>query len=201
MSVIIAGVGTDCSDCMTVKAKNAAENADILIGASRILKSFEYLHKQTFCSYNACETADFICRNGDKKIVALMSGDCGFFSGAKKLSEELDRREIKFEIIPGIASPVYLCARLGIGWEKVRFISLHGAEANIVREVCSNEYVFALLGGEKDCGEVCRKLTEYGRGEVSIFIGEDMGYPDEKITSGSAEELSGIITSKLCSML
>ncbi|MGN0639009.1 MAG: precorrin-6y C5,15-methyltransferase (decarboxylating) subunit CbiE [Huintestinicola sp.] len=200
-NVIIAGVGMECSDSLTVRAKNAAESADILIGAGRILRGFEYLRKETFCSYNACEIADFICGKGDKKIVVLMSGDCGFFSGARKLSEELDRRGVKYETIPGIASPVYLCSRLGIGWERLRFVSLHGAEANIVREVCSNEYVFALLGGEKDCGEVCRKLTEYGRGKVTVFIGEELGYPGEKITKGLAEELSGVITSKLCSML
>lgn len=199
--VIIAGVGMDCSGNMTIRAKIAAESADILIGAGRILRDFEYLHKESFCSYNTCEIADFICQNSGKKIVTLMSGDCGFFSGARKLSEELDRRGVSYEIVPGIASPVYLCSRLGIGWERLRFVSLHGADANIVREVSSHEYVFVLLGSEKDCGEVCRKLTEYGRGKVSVFIGEDMGYPDEKITKGSAEELSGVITSKLCSML
>lgn len=199
--VIIAGVGMDCAGSMTIRAENAAENADILIGAGRILKGFEHLHKESFCSYDACEIAEFICRNPGKKIVALMSGDCGFFSGAGKLSQELDRRGIKYEIIPGIASPVYLCSRLGIGWERLRFVSLHGAEANIVREVCSHEYVFVILGGERDCGEVCGKLTEYGRGTVTVFIGEMLGYPDEKITNGSAEELSGVITSKLCSML
>lgn len=199
--VIIAGVGMECTGSMTVKAKNAAENADILIGARRILEGFEYLHKETCCSFDSREIADIICRNNNKKITALVSGDCGFFSGAKKLSEELDRRGVKYEIIPGIASPVYLCARLGIGWERLRFVSLHGAEANIVREVCSNEYVFALLGGEQDCGEVCRKLTEYGRGNVIIYIGEKLGYPDEKITKGSAEEFSGVMTSRLCSML
>lgn len=200
-SVIIAGVGMDCSDSMTIRAKNAAESADILIGAGRILRGFEYLHKECFCSYDTREIADHICRNPGKKIVALMSGDCGFFSGARKLAEELDRCGVKYEIVPGIASPVYLCARLGIGWDRLRFVSLHGAEANIVREVCSNEYVFVLLGGEKDCGEVCSKLTEYGRGKVSVFIGENLGYPEEKITKGSAAELSGVITSKLCSML
>lgn len=199
--VIIAGVGMDCSDSMTVRAKNAAEGADILVGAGRILQGFEYLNKECFCSYDTCEIADFICRNINKKIVALMSGDCGFFSGAGKLSKELDRRGVDYEIVPGIASPVYLCARLGISWEKVRFVSLHGAKANIVREVCSNEYVFALLGGEKDCGEVCRKLTEFGRGKVTVFIGEMLGYPEENIRKGLAEELSGIVTSKLCSML
>lgn len=199
--VIIAGVGMNCSDSMTIRAKNAAESADILIGAGRILRGFEYLHKESFCSYNACEIADHICINPEKKIVALMSGDCGFFSGAKKLSEELDRRGVSYEIVPGIASPVYLCARLGIGWDRLRFVSMHGTEANIVREVCSNEYVFVLLGSEKDFSEVCRKLTEYGRGKVSVFLGENLGYPEEKITKGLAEEFSGVTTSKLCSML
>ena len=199
--VIIAGTGMEQGMSMTVGAKNAAENADILIGAKRILEGFGNLHKECFCSYDPREIAGFIAENEDKKITVLMSGDCGFFSGAKGLTRELDRLNIKYDIIPGIALPVYLCAKLGIGWEKIRFVSLHGASASIVREVSSNEYVFVLLGNENDCGAVCRKLSDYGRGGVKVIIGERLGYPDEKITDGTAEELSDKFTSKLSSML
>ncbi|MBQ5331921.1 MAG: precorrin-6y C5,15-methyltransferase (decarboxylating) subunit CbiE [Oscillospiraceae bacterium] len=199
--VIIAGTGMEQSMSMTVGAKNAAENADILIGAKRILEGFGHLNKVLFSSYDSREIAEFIAENRNKKITVLMSGDCGFFSGTKKLSHELDRLGIEYEIIPGIASPVYLCSKLGISWERIRFVSLHGSRANIVREVCANEYVFVLVGNENDCGDVCRKLTDFGRCGVKVIIGERLGYPDEKISEGTAEEFSDIITSKLSSML
>ncbi|MCI7768636.1 MAG: precorrin-6y C5,15-methyltransferase (decarboxylating) subunit CbiE [Oscillospiraceae bacterium] len=199
--VIIAGTGMEQGPSMTAAAMAAAENADILIGAGRILEGFGHLKKEIFCSYDTKEIAGFIAANGDKRITVLMSGDCGFFSGAEGLSRELDRLQIQYKIIPGIASPVYLCSKLGIGWERVRFVSLHGTRASIVREVCSNEFVFVLIGNENDCGTVCKKLTDFGRGDALVIIGERLGYPDEKITEGTAETLSGVITSRLSSML
>ncbi len=199
--VKIIGCGMNCGGSMTVDGENAVKSADMLIGAGRILEGFESLDKEKFCSYDTLKIADRICDEPDKTIAVLMSGDCGFFSGAQKLSAELEKRGIPYKIIPGIASPVYLCSMLGLNWDRLRFVSLHGAKANIVREVCSNEYVFALIGGENDCGNVCRKLTEYGRGNVQIFIGENMGYDDEKLIKGRAKELTDIVTSKLSSML
>lgn len=199
--VIIAGTGMEQGMSMTAAAKAAAENADILIGAGRILEGFGHLNKESFCSYDTKKIAGFIAANGNRRITVLMSGDCGFFSGAQKLSSELDRLNIDYIIIPGIASPVYLCSKLGIGWDRLRFVSLHGARASIVREVCANEFVFVLVGNENDCGAVCRKLTDFGRGDVRVIIGERLGYPDEKISEGTAENLSGVVTSKLSSML
>lgn len=199
--VKIIGCGMNCGGSMTVDGRNAVENADLLIGAGRILDGFEHIDREKFRSYDTAKIADLICAEADKKVAVLMSGDCGFFSGAQKLSAELQKRNVPFDIIPGIASPVYLCSKLGLSWDRLRFVSLHGAKANIVREVCSNEYVFALIGSENDCGNICRKLTEYGRGNVKVIIGENMGYADEKLTEDTAEKLGDIVTSKLSSMI
>ena len=199
--VKIIGCGMNCGGSMTADGKSAVNSADILIGAGRILEGFAGLDKEKFCSYDTKKITDRICAEKGKAIAVLMSGDCGFFSGAQKLSAELEKRSVPYKIIPGIASPVYLCSMLGISWDRLRFVSLHGARANIVREVCSNEYVFALTGGENDCRSICRKLTEYGRGNAVVFIGENMGYDDEKLTKGKAEELTDIVTSKLSSVL
>ena len=61
--VIIAGTGMEQSMSMTVGAKNAAENADILIGAKRILEGFGHLNKVLFSSYDSREIAEFIAEN------------------------------------------------------------------------------------------------------------------------------------------
>ena len=49
-----------------------------------------------------------------RRIGVLLSGDTGFYSGAKKLASEI-RERMKgcgVEMIPGISSVVYLAARL-----------------------------------------------------------------------------------------
>ena len=50
--------------------------------------------------------------------------------------------------------------------------------------------MFVLAGGENGMGQLCRRLTEGGLGTVKVTVGERLGYPEERITVGTAEELS-----------
>ena len=77
-------MGTEGS--MTVEVKKACEEADVLIGASRMLKSVVKEGQQTFAAYKPDEITDYIFSHPqDENIVVVLSGDPGFYSGAKKL--------------------------------------------------------------------------------------------------------------------
>ncbi|MBQ4353809.1 MAG: precorrin-6Y C5,15-methyltransferase (decarboxylating) subunit CbiT, partial [Clostridia bacterium] len=49
--------------------------------------------------------------------------------------------------------------------------------------------VFALTGGGNTVDVICKKLCDYGFGELPVTVGERLSYPDETITSGTAAEL------------
>lgn len=59
-------------------------------------------------------------------------------------------------------------------------MSLHGAEANIVRNVFSNEKVFFLLGGKVKVSEICQRLCEYSLNDTEVYIGEDLAAENER---------------------
>jgi len=54
-----------------------------------------------------------------------MSGDTGFYSGAKKLAEALAGK-YEYSIMAGVSSVIYLAAKIGKSWENAAFVSLHG---------------------------------------------------------------------------
>ena len=56
----------------------------------------------------------------------FVSGDIGFYSGAKKLEAALLHSEIDctVELIPGISSVVYFAAKLGVSWDDAKIVSL-----------------------------------------------------------------------------
>ena len=58
-------------------------------------------------------------------------------------------------------------------------------------EVRAHERVFVLVGGEDGAAHLCETLVENGLGKVKLSIGERLSYPDEKITTGTAEALRG----------
>ncbi len=197
--VSIIGIGMGGEGTLTAEALEAIRNADVLIGARRMTEKFSDMGKPVMTSYAPAEIAEFIRRNNYGKYAALMSGDCGFFSGAEKLIPLL--KDCKTEVICGISSPAYFSSKIGIPWSDWHFVSLHGADANIVRNVCAHEKTFFLLGGKADVSGVCRLLCEYGLNDVRVFFGEDLSYGSEKITSGNAKEFCNINTSGLAVML
>ncbi len=189
MKVYIVGIGMDGVGTLTQNALGIIKSADVLIGASRMLEPFLLLDKQTFCSWKSEEIKYFISTNSFENVVILMSGDCGFFSGAKKLVCDLS--DYDTEIISGISSLSYFCSKVKKPWQSMNCISLHGVEGNIIRNVCRNEYCFFLLGGDVSAQQVCRLLCEYGMGNVKVYIGENLSYEEERISSGLAENFVG----------
>ena len=167
---------------LTAQGLEAVKNADILIGAKRMTDMFADLKKPVCGLYLSKDIAEYINGCGYENIAVIMSGDCGFYSGAKGLVEYFPEAEI----IPGISSPVYFAARLKMPWSGFKMISLHGAEVPVVRHVRSNRQVFALLGKEDQAARVCRKLCEYNMPNVTVHVGEDLGLAGEKIVSGKA---------------
>ncbi len=197
--VSIIGIGMNGKNSVTAPALEAIRSADAIIGAKRMTDPFSDMDKPIMISYDPEETAEFIKKNTYEKYVVLMSGDCGFFSGAEKLLPYLV--DFRTEVICGISSPVYFSSKIKIPWSDWRFISLHGTDANIVRNVCAYEKTFVLLGGKVTASEICRRLCEYDLGETEIYIGENLSYDDEKIISGCANELCDIQTANLAVML
>lgn len=200
--IAIIGTGVDGRQTLTREAQEAIDQAQMLLGAQRMLEPYQDSEKQIFASFDSADLAQQIKTSNFERFAVLMSGDCGFYSGAQRLAELLaDHEDCEVRLISGISSAVYFCNLLGVPWSDVRFVSLHGQSANAVREVASHERTFFLLGGSNDAGEICRKLCEYGFGQVRIAVGERLGYPDEHCTRGMALEFTELQTDRLAVLL
>ena len=193
--VIIIGIGMDGKKNLTAEALSAIKNADILIGAKRMLEPFSSLGKPCFCSWKSDEIAEFLHNGKYENAAVLMSGDCGFYSGAENLLRFTE--DIECKVISGVSSPVYFCSKIKKPWKNMKFVSLHGESSNIVRNVRRNELCFFLLGGEITPAKLCRKLCEYGMSETKLYIGENLAAENERIFTGKAADFIDIQLGKL----
>ncbi len=188
--VSLVGIGMGNPQTRTLGMERALREADCLIGAKRALDAVDCAGKRVYTAYIAGEVAGIIRAEKDcRRFAVLLSGDTGFYSGAKRLLRELKDADV--EILPGISSLQYLCARLGRPWEDIRAVSLHGRDCDIVHEVRAHYEVFALVGGENGAGEAFSRLAAAGLGGLRAFVGERLGYPDERITDGTVSEMAG----------
>ena len=187
--VRIVGIGPGSRKAMTHEVSEAIETAECLIGAKRMLEAVARQGQPTYDAIAPQDIADFIRTHREyRRFAVVMSGDTGFFSGTKKLLPLL--KGCDTAVLPGLSSLSYLCARLKTSYEDVRVVSLHGRQHNILPEVRANGRLFALVGGECGINDLCRTLTEGDLGHVSVYVGQRLGYPDERIVRGTAAELT-----------
>ncbi len=187
-TVTIAGIGPGRRETMTGDVLHAIHQADCLLGAARMLQAAEPSSHTVEAIAPEAISAYIHQHPQYQKFTILMSGDVGFFSGTKKLLPLLSDCEVT--ILPGISSLVYLCAQLGTSYEDVVPVSLHGRTHDLAADVRRHRRIFTLTGGENGMGTLCRRLTEAGLGAVTVSVGEQLSYPEETITVGTAEELS-----------
>lgn len=181
----IIGMGMSAKT-VTGEALKLIQDADILIGAKRLINEFSYLDKPSYNAFLSDEIADLISQCDDEKIAILVSGDVGFYSGAEKLAGALE--EYGPNLIPGISSVSYFFAKCGIPWKEANLISCHGIETNIVSSVRRNRHTFALTG--RNIPDIQHQLTEYGFGDLKVWVGENLGLEEEFVTSCRVSDLN-----------
>lgn len=184
----LVGIGPGSPDCLTLQARRALEGADAVLGAGPVLECLAD-HKPAFRAFKPEDVRKILEGRRFQSPVLALRGDVGFYSAAASLRAALPDYDLR--LIPGIASPVYFAARLGISWENVKLISLHGRDAGLIRAVEENRYVFALTGGENTVGSVAKRLCAYGFSNLTVTVGERLSCPGERVTRATAGELSG----------
>ncbi len=196
VSIVAVGMG---GGTMTSDAICAAESADVLIGAERMLSYFRHLSKPECGEYLSDRVIGFLDSNPDYCSAAvLVSGDVGFYSAARKLIDNLDRSVYDVEVVCGISSMVYLTSKIGIPWQDVYAVSTHGREFNIVNAVDTHSRTFTLLSGHDGASSMLSLFKEYDLNEITVTLGMDLGSENERIVTGSISELMSIDHGDLC---
>lgn len=187
MKVYLIGVGMGNPETMTVGALEAIKACPVLVGARRLLEPWTESHDCVPLIAGA-DIAEYIGKVQEGPVGVLLSGDTGFYSGAKRLWTLLLDHEVI--TIPGISSMSYLSAKLHVDWQDVKIVSAHGRSHNVVGEIQRNERTFALTGGNTKAQDICRELTDRGLGNVKVSVGERLSYSDERVVTGTASELA-----------
>ena len=111
--IYLIGIGMGTTRTLTEEGNEALQMAELIIGAERMTAPFEKMGRNCLREYRPSAVRQFLESYSEYRICAIvLSGDTGFYSGAKGMAEKLGGMgEIHW--IPGISSVAYLAARLG----------------------------------------------------------------------------------------
>ena len=189
--VTLVGIGAGARDQVTLEAKRCCQEAELLIGAGRMIEAVAEVGQTIYEAYRPDEIISYIKENPEYENVTIaLSGDTGFYSGAKKILElTKDDPQIETKVVPGVSSIIYFASKLGVTWEDAALVSLHGRKENLMAVIKENKKVFALVSNAEEIRQILTKMTEYGMGEVTVRIGTELSYKNEEIQTGTARSL------------
>lgn len=196
--ISIIGIGPGNTDLLTEEARLELSRSDLLIGAKRIVESVRERQDVIF-EYDAERIFNYIKEHNEyRRIAVVMSGDTGFYSGAKKL---MGMPGMNARVLCGISSLTCFMAKISESWDDTVLLSSHGRETDLVSSAAHNHKVFSILGKSDDVSALATRLTEYGLGNVSMTVGENLSYRNEKIFTEKACRLTDYVGEALSVVL
>lgn len=186
--ISLVGIGMGAEKTLTLEGKKALNEAELLIGAKRMTEAVQKPGQMVLHEYRSEKIVEYIREHPKYRTVAIaLSGDVGFYSGAKKLINQLDGN---VEVICGISSVVYFMSKIGLSWDDAKIVSAHGRNCNLLSLIRHNPKVFSILGTEDRVAVLASRLVYYGMGDVTLYVGENLSYENEKIFHDKAANLT-----------
>ena len=200
------GIGMGTLDTLTHEAAETIRNADILFGAKRILESVEQMpgllrdEQERVEEYRSAQIAEYLSTRPQLgRIVILMSGDVGFYSGARLVQDAFPDEKIDYYC--GISSVVYFASKVPTAWQDAKLLSAHGRRLNLLNCVQRYPKIIMIVSGVEDVRAICRELVEAEMTHVRVTVGTNLSYPEETVTSGTPENFLQAETTGLHIML
>ena len=187
----IIGIGPGQSDYIYPLAAQLIAQAEVLIGGRRNLAELAQPGQETLViDRGLAAVAEYIGQNWQsRRLVVLASGDTSLFSVRVYLQKRLP--QVPFTVLPGISSLQYLLARRGLNLNELKIITLHGSNsANLLNTVMRERCTAIFTGGENSPQAIAGRLQALDFAELTLTVGENLSYPDERVTSGTPQQIA-----------
>jgi len=198
--ITIVGCGPGGLDYMTPAAQSAITQADVLVGANRLLESFpENPAKRIPVGANVDAALDEMESLRGQKLTVLVTGDPGLCSLAKPVVARFGRTACR--IIPGISSIQTAFARAGTDWLDARIINAHGGNPMVSPATLAGIPKLAVLAGHPKCRRWLNEVASTLGSRYRIVVCENLTLPDERVRTISPATLKTFKMPSRCVIL
>ena len=201
--ISLCGLGPGDVKMMTCACKTALKNADLVLGAKRLLDDAAGCTEAMMMPYYLAKDIipyleSYLGHHPGANIVILLSGDSGFYSGCTKLYEELTKwncRGMNLELLPGISSVSYFAAQIAKPYSCAQLESWHGKAddpdypGHLAAVIARHADTYVLLSAGEDVARLGALLNGYGLGDCEVTVGSRLSYPDQSVETCLAKNL------------
>ena len=190
--IIIAGCGPGSPDYLTPAARKAIADAEVLVGAGRLLELFPGHGGEKIVVGADIEKVlgQIDSRLGRGRIAVLVTGDPGLCSLARPVLKRFGRTACR--VIPGISSVQAAFAGIGVDWRDARIIDAHGNDPHMTPASLVNEGKIAVFAGRSEAIRwVAGLVKAIGEGR-RIYLCENLTLDEERIRQVQPADLEKI---------
>ncbi|MGE0211244.1 MAG: precorrin-6y C5,15-methyltransferase (decarboxylating) subunit CbiE [Parvibaculaceae bacterium] len=182
----IVGMGEDGLDGLSPVARDAIENAQVLVGSSRLLALVPEGKARRVRWPSPFDASAAIAPYRGQAVVVLATGDPMHYGAGRAILAAFDPG--KTRVLPHASAFTLAAARLGWPLQEAEIVSLHGRSATLIEPlIAPDARILALTEGDSTVREVARRLVARGYGGSSMTALEHMGGKLERCIRFSAE--------------
>ena len=181
----VVGLGPGNIKYLSTAGIDCIKEAEIVVGSTRQLSDLKTIiseKQEIYILGKLSELIAYLKENIEKKITIIVSGDTGYYSLVPYLSKNLSKDILN--IIPNISSYQYLFSKIGENWQNFRLASVHGREFDYVKNIDDEDIAGLVLLTDdiQNPYEVSKNLYNNGIRNLTVIVGENLSYDNEKIT-------------------
>ena len=181
----VVGLGPGNIKYLSIAGIECIKEAEIIVGSTRQLSDLKAIiseKQEIYILGKLAELIAYLKENIERKITIIVSGDTGYYSLVPYLSKNLSKDILN--IIPNISSYQYLFSKLGENWQNFRLASVHGREFDYVKNIDDKDIAGLVLLTDdiQNPYEVSKNLYNNRIRNLTVIVGENLSYDNEKIT-------------------
>lgn len=167
------------------------EQAGTLMGPAAMLKKVaDGKQQRVTLSADLEQVAQSVDQKHVEPVVLLASGDPLFYGTARYLCEKLGKD--RFDVLPHVSSMQLAFARVKESWDEAYLTNLETQNIDrVVERIRSAEKVGVFTSDEGTPAVLAKAMLAKGIEYFTIYVCENLGSRDERVTRGKVAEIIG----------
>ncbi len=188
--ITIIGIGDDGFDGLTRQALDMIQQAGTLFGPANLINKLPAGNFQkVVLSADLDQAARSIASATQGPLVMLASGDPLFYGVTRYLCDRLGKD--RFEVIPHVSSMQLAFARVKESWDEAYLSNLASqSQSHVISRIRGAQKVGLFTTEQSPPDVIAQALLDQGVDYFTVYVCENLGSPDERVTRGSIAEIA-----------
>jgi len=188
--IYIIGISDDGLEGLSSAAVARLKEAELIVGPASLLeKTRQFPGKKEIIGGDLDKLALLLDKHSSGNAVVLAGGDPLFYGTARYLCDRLGKD--RFEVVPHVSSMQLAFARVKESWDEAYLTNLATQSLDRVLERIRTAEKIGLFTSEQVTPAVlAEQLVQRGIDYFTVYVCENLGSPDERVTRGSPSEIA-----------